>query len=357
MADLLVRRDDMRQLRVDADGEAADLEPGEVRFRVESFGLTANNLSYAVFGDELGYWRFFPAPEGWGRVPAWGFGRVIESKLPEIAEGARFYGYWPMSTTVVMRPGPGPQGFTETAEHRADLPAFYNLYLEADGSPAFDPALDGFNAVLRPLFGTGWLIAHQLERAGWHGAGAVVLASASSKTAYSAAFEISRRPGSPSLVGLTSAGNREFTESLGCYDAVLTYDQIEELVTAEGLVLVDMAGDPAVRRAVHEHARDDLKASLSVGGTHWEEASLQADELPGPTPEFFFAPAVAEALTAESGPEAMQEDLGAAAAAFIQKLGRGLEIEIDSGPEATQRVWLSLVEGTADPRKGYVLSL
>jgi hypothetical protein len=357
MADLLVRRDDIRQLRVDPGDDTADLAPGQVRFAVESFGLTANNLSYAVFGDELGYWRFFPASEGWGRVPVWGFGRVIESTMPELAEDARFYGYWPMSTTAVMQPSAGPQGFTETAEHRADLPAFYNLYLEADSSPAFDPALDGFNAVLRPLFGTGWLIAHQLERAGWHGAGAVVLASASSKTAYSAAFDISRRSGSPSVIGLTSAGNREFTQSLGCYDQVLTYEGIGQLATADGLVLVDMAGDPAVRRAVHEHAGDDLKASISVGGTHWEQASLQSDELPGPTPEFFFAPAVAEALAAESGPEAMQDDLAGAAAAFIQRLGPGLEIERDSGAEATERVWLSLVEGTADPRKGYVLSL
>ncbi|MEM7135677.1 MAG: DUF2855 family protein [Myxococcota bacterium] len=38
-------------------------------FRVDRYALTANNISYATAGDMIGYWRFFPAEEGWGRLP------------------------------------------------------------------------------------------------------------------------------------------------------------------------------------------------------------------------------------------------------------------------------------------------
>ncbi|MDT7593409.1 MAG: hypothetical protein QOH45_2940, partial [Pseudonocardiales bacterium] len=80
MTDFLVRRDDLRIHRTD-DGEQAlaSAAEGTVQFRVERFGLTANNLTYAVFGDSYGYWQFFPAPAGWGRIPVWGFGAVSVS--------------------------------------------------------------------------------------------------------------------------------------------------------------------------------------------------------------------------------------------------------------------------------------
>ncbi|MEA2348747.1 MAG: hypothetical protein QOG62_2534 [Thermoleophilaceae bacterium] len=359
MSDLLVRRDDLSQMKSQPSSqESGELAPGEVRFAVERFGITANNLTYAVFGEEFGYWRFFPAPEGWGRVPVWGFGRVVESTVPELVEGSRFYGYWPMSTHTVMQPAVVPGiGFAESAAHRADLPPFYNVYLGADGNPAFNPEFDGFNAVLRPLFATGWLIAEQLEAAEWHGAGAVVLASASSKTAYSAAFEISRREGGPRVIGLTSPGNRDFTEALGFYDQVLTYDEAGSLPTDEGLVLVDMAGDPNIRAAVHGHAGDALKASITVGASHWDNASLESGEMPGPVPAFFFAPTVIEELAARMGGEVMQDKLAAASVDFIQAIAPSLEIEEASGEEAVERVFVSFVKGTADPRKGYVLSL
>lgn len=327
-----------------------------MRFAVEKFGITANNLTYAVFGDQFGYWQFFPAPEGWGRVPVWGFGRVVESAVPELAEGDRFYGYWPMSTHTVMRPAATDGGFTETAAHRAGLPPFYNDYLRADGSGAFDPAFDDFNCVFRPLFATGWLIAEQLDSAGWHGAGAVLLASASSKTAYAAAFELSRREGGPSVIGLTSPGNREFTEGLGFYDQVFTYEEVGSLPTGDGLVLVDMAGVAAIRAAVHGHAADDLKASITVGATHWDNASLESGDMPGPEPAFFFAPTVIEELAAAMGADVMHENLAASTIAFIQAITPAVEIEEAAGAGAAERVFLSFVEGTADPRKGYVLS-
>src|SRR3712207_7802692 len=56
------------------------LFPSTTLFRSDRFGLTANNVTYAVMGDAIGYWSLFPASEdGWGRVPVWGYGDVVAS--------------------------------------------------------------------------------------------------------------------------------------------------------------------------------------------------------------------------------------------------------------------------------------
>ncbi len=328
-------------------------ESGEVHLRVERFGLTANTVTYGAFGDQLGYWRFFDAPDGWGRIPAWGFGAVLASGVEGIDVGDRFYGYFPMSSTVSMRARVDGPGFVECGAARAELPPFYNRYLRATPERGFLPAHDDANAVLRPLFMTGWLIADQLDQAEWYGADTVVLASASSKTAFATAFELSG-----TVVGLTSPAHRAFTEGLGCYSRVLTYDEISEMAVDGGIVLVDMAGSARVRRAVHEHAGDALRASIVVGATHWDSAAPAAtDPLPGPAPEFFFAPTQAERRAAELGAGPFQKRVAEAWAAFADRVPGLLEIEFHSGAEALGRAYDALVDGRADPGTGYVFSL
>ena len=357
MTDFLVRRDDLRVWQATERAEVEAPAEGEVALRVERFGLTANNVTYGALGDKLDYWRFFPAPDGWGRIPVWGFGDVVASAAAGIAAGDRFYGYFPMSSAVTMRAQPDPAGFSECSEARAALPSLYNRYMRATPDFGFLPAHDDANAVMRPLFMTGWLIADQLEQAGWHGAETVVLASASSKTAFATAFEIAARDERPAVVGLTSAPNREFTEGLGCYDRVLTYDEVADLPAGGGVVFVDMAGAEQLRRAVHEHAGDALRASIMVGATHWEDASLTAGALTDPAPEFFFAPARVQQRAVELGPGEFQRRVGTAWAEFAGRVPELLEIESHSGAEALGRVYEALVEGNADPRKGYVFSL
>src|SRR4051812_48804175 len=162
MADFLVRRDDLRITRVDDDAGEAPLKDGQSRLRVERFGFTANNVTYGAFGEAMGYWRFFPAEDGWGRVSVWGVGEVTASGAPGVEPGQRFYGYFPMASTVVMRPLPTAAGFEDAAEHRADLPSTYNRYFEATPEAGFAPEHDAAGAVMRPLFMTAWLIARQL---------------------------------------------------------------------------------------------------------------------------------------------------------------------------------------------------
>ena len=95
------------------------LSEGAVRLRIESFSVTANNITYAVIGDVFGYWNFFPAEGDFGVVPMWGHAIVEESRHPDIAVGERVYGYLPMGAHLDVLPGKISQsGFTDMAAHR-----------------------------------------------------------------------------------------------------------------------------------------------------------------------------------------------------------------------------------------------
>lgn len=350
MTSIEMRKDDFRQTRavdVQAGGELAN---GEVDLAIQSFGLSANNVTYATIGEMMGYWRFFPASEdGWGIVPAWGFGEVVASSAAGVEPGERFYGYFPMASGARMLVDAGGGGFTAVDEHRRELPAIYNQYLR---TPADAPHPDE-TLLLRPLFATSFLIDAFLAEHDYFGAQAVVLSSASSKTAYGLAFVLARAEASPEVIGLTSPANRAFVEALGLYDRVLTYDAIE--FEQDALVFVDMAGDAAVREAVHRAAGDRLKHSAIVGVTHWEQMAGSAEPLPGPAPEMFFAPAQIERLSALVGAQELQGRIGEAWRDFVAQVGGWMDVEHSDGPDEIQRVWRALVDGKVDPRRGHVL--
>ena len=62
-----------------------------MRFAIDRFALTSNNITYGAFGDAMKYWDFFPAPDGWGIIPVWGFATVTESRALGFAPGERYY--------------------------------------------------------------------------------------------------------------------------------------------------------------------------------------------------------------------------------------------------------------------------
>ena len=99
------------------------------------------------------YWNFFPAPEGWGRMPVWGFATVADSRVEGLPEGTRIYGYLPPSSELLVTPaGVGPQGFIEASAHRAELPAAYNSYARTDADPVYDAGQEDQQMLLRPTF-------------------------------------------------------------------------------------------------------------------------------------------------------------------------------------------------------------
>jgi NADPH:quinone reductase-like Zn-dependent oxidoreductase len=219
------------------------LGDGEVRLAIESFSVTANNVTYAVVGDGFKYWDFFPAPEGLGIVPMWGHARVIESRHPDIVVGERVYGYLPMASHLDVLPGRISAGsFSDTAAHRQPMSPVYNSYTRLAADPEHDPSREAERMIFGPLFRTGFLIEYFLRGEGWFGAEQLVVTSASSKTAMGLASVA--RQSSPEIrrIGLTSKGNVGFVEASGLYDAVVAYDDLESLPVAPS-VSVDFAGN------------------------------------------------------------------------------------------------------------------
>jgi hypothetical protein len=102
--DFLVSKDRLAETRLSATAPRP-LAAGQMRLRIEKFALTANNITYAAFGKAMSYWDFYPSAEaGWGCIPVWGFATVSESLCPDIVVGERFYGYYPMSSEVILQP-------------------------------------------------------------------------------------------------------------------------------------------------------------------------------------------------------------------------------------------------------------
>jgi hypothetical protein len=355
MTDFLVKRDDLRECRI-AESSPPALEPGQALLQVTTFGLTSNNVTYAVFGEAMSYWDFFPAADGWGRVPMWGFAEVGESKAEGVEPGTRLFGYLPPSSHLLVTPaGASQAGFVDASPHRAELPSAYHRYLVTGSDPFYRPGTEEIQMLLRPLFFTSFLIDDQLDEEGLAARGPVLVSSASSKTAIAAAFLLSRREG-VELTGLTSPRSVEFVEGLGIYDRTVAYDAIGSLDRGPA-TFVDIAGDGEVRRAVHAHYGDELLHSMAVGVTHWEEFGAGAGELPGPQPTFFFAPDRVTRRSADWGREGLEARVADAWHPFCEWTGGWLEAIRGRGFEAVRDAYLDVLEGRVGPRHAHVLTL
>lgn len=350
--DFEVRRDDLRATRI-VDAPPVALDDGQIRLGIERWAFTTNNITYAVAGDMLDYWGFFPADEGWGRLPAMGLGTVIESRHPEIALGGRYFGFYPMSSEHVLTAQTRRDGFRDVGPHRARHAQAYTDFTDVARDPMFrEDRVDEY-LLLTGMFMTSFLVDDFLADADFHGATHTLITSASSKTSISLADCLSRRD--QHSVGLTSERNRTFVEGLGLYDTVITYDEVDQLDPATPAVVVDMAGNDAVRRAIHGHL-DDLRASLLVGATHWEADAVEGD-LPGPRPEMFFAPGQIAKRSAEWGAEELFTRVGGALDRVLERAPTWLTVEHHTGPDSVVEVHRTLVDGRADPSVGYILSL
>jgi len=337
------------------DTELGPLAEGAVRLRIESFSVTANNVTYAVAGDQMGYWNFFPAPDGFGVVPMWGHAVVEASNNPAIAVGERVYGYLPMATHLDVVPGKiSDGGFMDMAAHRQPMSPIYNQYSRLAADPEHDPAREPQRMIFGPLFKTGFLIETMFRTQDWFGAEVMVMTSASSKT--SMALASVARDKSPHIkrVGLTSAGNVGFTEASGLYDQVLTYDQVGELEQVR-TVSVDFAGNSKVLRAVHEHLGDNLAYSCLVGATHVDGRIGGSKDMPGPQPILFFAPHYAVAAIKDLGAKAFGQAIAESWHKFMREVDAAVEVDIRPGIAAARDSFVDLVQGHVDPSIGIVI--
>ena len=356
---LVVKRADLSDARIVSLAMPDTPAPGTCILRVDQFALTANNITYAVAPEAMGYWNFFPVDEeGFGRVPVWGFAEVIASAVEDIAVGTRLYGYLPMATHLTVEPGAVKSGgFADAAAHRQPMSPIYNAYLNVAADPTYSPDREGLISLYRPLFTTSFLLDDLHRKHSAFGSTQILLSSASSKTAIGLAHLLqSNRIDDVEVIGLTSPGNVDFVKGLGCYDTVFIYEDVPS-IPRKLAAFVDMAGNSDLLRAVHGHFENDLKNSCRVGLTHWHNTQPKLDNLPGPQPEFIFAPSYAQDRLAEWGGAGFNQRLGAAWASFIAMAEGWTKIIEERGPEHTKERYLQMLKGQIDPAAGHMLSL
>lgn len=123
---------------------------GHIRIRTYVIALTNNNLSYAQLGTPMGWWNAFPVPSGlpapynnnqYGIVPAWGYGEVLESRVPHIVTGMLLWGFWPtmdLPVDLELIQADVPGHWIEISESRKNLMALYRRYMLRDAAARSD---------------------------------------------------------------------------------------------------------------------------------------------------------------------------------------------------------------------------
>lgn len=357
--DFIVARRDFKDCKfIETKLPSADELPDETLLvKVDRFALTANNITYATLGDQLKYWQLFPAPDGFGNIPVWGFGEVIVSRHPMVVPGERLFGYFPMATYLVIEAaGVSQRGLRDAAAHRQGVAPVYNAYARVSGNRAFDGRDGDYQALLRPLFMLSFLVDDFLRANEFFGARRVLLSSASSKTAFGLAHLLHSHPHPIHVIGLTSGANADFVKSLGCYHEVVTYDDIETMPHDSPVALVDMAGNSVLRARLHNHFRDAIKYSGQIGLTH-RSFSPDEPELPGARPAWFFAPDQIRKRAKEWGPGGVDQRFGAAWSTFAPTLPKRLTVVEGRGQAAVKQVYLDTLSGHIPPAQGHILSL
>ena len=354
--DFLIDRQNLREVRW-AAAPASILQPGQARLRVDRFAITSNNITYAVFGEKMRYWNFFPAPQGFGRMPVWGFADVEESRVAGLQSRERIYGYFPISTDLIVSVGKlSASAFTDSSPWRSELAVTYNRYLRVTNDPGFARKFEALQAVFKPLFLTSFLIEDFLAENAFFGATVVLVSSASSKTSLALGYLLNKaaRAG-VEAVGLTSPSNAAFVRETGYFDRVVTYDAIPEIDVVPS-IFVDMAGSGRVRAAVHNHFGNDLRFSSAVGGSHWEDPG-RASGLPGPKPTLFFAPTRAEKRQAEWGAGELAQRMATVWEPFCESTSTWLQPSQHDGRVAVEQLYRAVLEGEMSPRSAAMASI
>jgi hypothetical protein len=353
---LEVRKDDLSKTRI-VQREASPLKDGEVSIGIERFGLTANNITYGVVGEAIGYWQFFPAEPGWGNIPVWGIGEVAASQHPDVAKGERLYGYFPMASQLVIRPDRlNAARIVDGSAHRAKLPPVYNSYARLASEPGYDGSLDDERVVLFPLYATSYCLYDFLLDNNWFGASQVIVVSASSKTAIGLAYALHDDVKAPASVGLTSPANATSVKKLGLYDSVAAYDGIASLDASQPSVIVDMSGSGGVLSALAAHLGESMRYCSNVGVTHHESSRVRPDTMGGRS-AMFFAPSHIKKRSDEWGPGEFEKRAGVFFRDAALRSRDWLRIERLTGAEALERVFHELRTGKVAPERGIVASL
>ena len=358
-------KSDLTQSRIiDIDSHAID--DGEIAVRIESYAFTANNVTYGVAGDTIGYWKFFPAEHDekneWGCIPMWGFAEITHAIIEGLNVGERLFGYFPAADSLTLSPiKVSDQSFSDGKEHRKELPPVYNNYVRLNGDQNYDPSMDAVRALLFPLHITAFCLCDSLAEDLYFGASQVIVVSASSKTAIGLAQGLADSENVPKIVGLTSASNSKFVESLGCYDEVISYDELSNVDYSVGSVMVDMAGNREILGTLHRELGDSMLKCLTVGMTHWDNETTAEDALGQAMlrdrTEFFFAPAHIQKRIGDWGHDGYAEKTNSFMTARALQSKNWMQVKEIHGLKNFTSTYEEMVDGKINPNEGIIVNL
>ncbi|CAN5119833.1 DUF2855 family protein [soil metagenome] len=356
---LMTRKADLGGTVLEAAPAVGELADGEAALALDRFSLTTNNITYAAYGDSIGYWKLFPTGrDDCGLMPVWGFADVAASRAAGIEVGQRVFGYFPMAERLVVQAEKISRGgFADAAPWRKAVPDIYNRYVLCAADPNYAVELENAEALFRPLFITSYTAVDFLRDHDFFGAKQVVVSSASSKTAYGSAWCLA--DDDVRLIALTGGRNRAFVEAIGAYDAVRGYDEFEALETGVPTLYLDLAGDPDLRRQVHARFGPDLVYDCLVGSTQSDDFTHDDPDLMGPKPEFFFAATCLDAHRERGTLRAFYERFFADQRAFFERVvdpaAPWIRIVEHDGLAAAAGVVRALADGKADAAEGAIV--
>ena len=264
-----------------------------------------------------------------------------------------------MASHVVMTPGKvKDRGWMDAAEHRQALPPLYNQYARTAGEPDFLKTLEDERCLLFPLFVTSYVIYDFLKDNDFFGSDQVLIGSVSSKTGFGLAHLLHRDAGvAQEVVGLTSARNIAFVESLNVCDSIVGYGEEDKLDVEKPALFVDMSGDGPLIETLFNRLGSNLKFVSRVGATHWESTGFGMKPPEGLRSEFFFAPSQIGKRDSEWGPGVMMGKAYEASAEIAASIQNQLEISRQSGPETVERSWLEMLDNKVPPSTGLMLDM
>lgn len=358
MQEFQTNKKDLTQGRLVETAENT-INDGEVLVKVDRFAFTANNITYAVMGDHLRYWQFFP-PNGdeaelWGIIPVWGFADVVESNSDELAVGERLFGYFPPANELVMTPSKVKHAnFMDGSAHRADLPPGYNMYRRVNNEPGYNKANDNERMLLFVLHLTSFCLHDLLESNNWFGAEQVVVISASSKTSTGLAYGLADDDNAPHVIGLTSERNMEFVNSIDAYDNVLSYSNLDQIDPSKPTAIIDMSANTDVLSRLHAHLGENMRYTSNVGLTHWDEPR-QVEGIIQERSHQFFAPSHIQQRMKDWGPE----EFGKRSISYVMnssaKSRAWLKINELHGVNALAEVYQDVCDGKIAADQGLVV--
>ena len=358
--DLIVKTDDLQHYKLVEKTYADELSSNQVLLEIDQFSFTSNNITYGVVGAQMHYWKFFPTLPGYGIIPAWGIATVAISSHPEVQEGQRFYGYYPMSSHLLVTLAKvSNTGFVDTTEHRQALPPIYNFYTNTAHDLGFTSQTENLISIFRPLFVTSFLIDDHLAEQHFYNATQILVTSASSKTAQALAYLLAHRKREHrlnfQLLGFTSNKNVAFVKQLGWYDQTMSYDEIGHLNSNEKCIVIDFAGNHNTQFQLQTILHNSLVYNCLVGLVDWQ--NLEGEN---PLPKegtFFFAPAHAEKRQKAWGVAGFQQKVGIAWQHFIKAIQSEISIKEHTGSQGLEQLYLDMLHGKIDPKYGNIVRL